>query len=178
MMATPSFASALKDVQEVVLPLVSPPASTFTVPLLDKFAASNDPLMESDMLFTAKADLGSVHVELDATSRTLARNAAAEIDRSTIEFGAKDPASDSRQLLEAAKQARLRSRLRSIAGDSRPSGGRDGETGPNRTRSTVSREAKLRKEAFDREIAQEEAEVLEDFKRKLRESVLQTSNAN
>ncbi|KAF3938130.1 hypothetical protein ABW19_dt0209169 [Dactylella cylindrospora] len=174
-MTTPSFSAHLKDVQDVVLPLIVPPASTFTTPLLNNFAASHDPLMESDALFTAKSDLGTVHVELDATLRSLARNAASEANtesESKTEFGAKDFASDTKQLFEMAKQARLRSKLRGLAGGSQPIGGSNDET--IRSHATITRASKQRKEAFDEEMEKEEKEMLDEFKRKLREAVLQT----
>ncbi|EPS38056.1 hypothetical protein H072_8198 [Dactylellina haptotyla CBS 200.50] len=176
MMSTPSFSAQLKDVQEAVLPLLVPSAATFTTPLLNNFASSHDPLMESDTLFTAKADLGTVHVELDATLRALARNAAAEEAAeeevpgdSGIEFGSKDPTSDAKQMLELVRQARLRSKLRGLAGG----GQADGEM-PVRNHASTTRAARLRKEAFEKEMDREEKEALDEFKRKLREAVLQT----
>ncbi|KAK6526760.1 hypothetical protein TWF281_009963 [Arthrobotrys megalospora] len=173
-MTTPSFSVQLKDVQEAVLPLLVPPSSAFTTPLLNNFASSHDPLMESNSLFTAKSDLGTVHVELDATLRTLARNAGPAKgtakdgipDESKTEFGAKDPGSDSKQMLELARQGRLRSKLRGLAGQP------DGQT---RSHVSITRASKLRRELFDQEIEREEKESLEEFKRKLRESVMQTS---
>ncbi|KAK6348847.1 hypothetical protein TWF730_009615 [Orbilia blumenaviensis] len=171
-MTTPSFSVQLRDVQEAVLPLLVPPASTFTTPLLNNFASSHDPLMESNSLFTAKSDLGTVHVELDATLRALARNAEAEEaakempDESKTEFRAKDPESDTKQMLELARQGRLRSKLRGLAGQP------DGQT---RSHVSITRASKLQRELFDQEMEREEKGALEDFKRKLRESVLQTS---
>ncbi|KAF3294772.1 hypothetical protein TWF132_002708 [Orbilia oligospora] len=174
-MTTPSFSVQLKDVQEAILPLLVPPVSTFTAPLLNNFASSHDPLMESNSLFTAKSDLGTVHVELDATLRALARNAGADEiakdetpDEFKTEFGAKDPGSDSKQMLELARQGRLRSKLRGLAGQP------DGQT---RSHVSITRASKLRRELFDQEIEREEREALEEFKRKLRESVLQSSTS-
>ncbi|KAF3903005.1 hypothetical protein ABW20_dc0107817 [Dactylellina cionopaga] len=173
-MSTPSFSVQLTDIQNAVLPLIIPSPSTFTTPLLNDFASSQDPLMESDSLFNAKSDIGTVYVELDATIRTLVRNAAAEEaapEESTIAFGTKDPASDTKQLLDIVRQGKLRSKLRGLAGGSQP----DGETSA-RSHASITRDSRLRKEAFDREMEREEKEALEEFKQKLRESVLQTSS--
>ncbi|KAF3904153.1 hypothetical protein AA313_de0205278 [Arthrobotrys entomopaga] len=174
-MSAPSFSSQLKEVQDAILPLLAPPASTFTAPLLNNFAAAHDPLAESDSLFTAKADLGTVHVELDATLRTFARNAEAEKaaeeaipGEGRIVLGGKDPASDTKQILELVRQAKLRSKLRGLAG-----GYPDGETSV-RSQASITKASRLRKEAFDEEMEREEKEALEEFKRKLKESVLQT----
>ncbi|KAK6533344.1 hypothetical protein TWF694_002294 [Orbilia ellipsospora] len=174
-MSAPSFSSQLKEVQDAILPLLAPPASAFTTPLLNNFAASHDPLMESDSLFTAKADLGTVHVELDATLRTFARNVEAEKvaeeavpGEGSIEFGAKDPASDAKQILELVRQAKLRSKLRGLAG-----GYPDSETSI-RSPASITKASRLRKELFDKEMEREEKEALAEFKRKLRESVLET----
>ncbi|KAF3918121.1 hypothetical protein ABW21_db0209443 [Orbilia brochopaga] len=169
----PSVSAQLKDMQDIVLPLIAPPASTFTTPLLNSFAASHDPLMEHDTLFTAKSDLGNAQIELNAVLRALARNAAAEGEDEDVpdapEPKARDPASDSKQLLETVRQGRLRSKLRGLAG----SGDTAGESSP-RSHVSITRASRARKEAFDREIEQEESAALEDFKRRLRMSVLQT----
>ncbi|RVD86601.1 uncharacterized protein DFL_004869 [Arthrobotrys flagrans] len=87
-------------------------------------------------------------------------------DESKTEFGAKDPGSDTKQMLELARQGRLRSKLRGLAGQP------DGQT---RSHVSITRASKLRRELFDQEIQREEKEALEEFKRQLRESVLQSS---
>ncbi|KAK6350265.1 hypothetical protein TWF696_006500 [Orbilia brochopaga] len=170
----PSVSAQLKEMQEIILPLIVPPASAFTAPLLNSFASSHDPLMESDALFTAKSDLGNAQIELNAALRALARNATAEAgDDNDVpdapDPAARDPASDSKQLLEKVRQGRLRSRLRGLAG----SGDTAGEA-PPRSHVSITRASKARKEAFDREMEAEEGAALEDFKQRLRMSVLQT----
>ncbi|KAJ6262026.1 hypothetical protein Dda_2828 [Drechslerella dactyloides] len=171
----PSVSAQLKEMQDLVLPLIVPPASAFTTPLLNSFASSHDPLMDSDALFTAKSDLGNAQIELNAALRALARNAAA--DESDVPDvpgpDAGDPASDAKQLLEKVRQARLRSRLRGIAGGAQPAGDSAGEA-PPRSHVSITRASRLRKEAFDREIEGEESAALEDFKQRLRQSVLET----
>ncbi|EWC48645.1 hypothetical protein DRE_01867 [Drechslerella stenobrocha 248] len=170
----PSVSAQLRDIQELILPLIIPPAAAFTTPLLQNFAASHDPLMESDILFTAKPDLANAQIELNAAMRALVRNAAAEEEVPEVPDGTgpeaklDSSASDVKRLLDGVRQGRLRSKLRGLSG-----GGR-GDEASRRSQASIIRASRLRKEMFDREIDKEESEALEDFKRKLRESVLQT----
>lgn len=48
------------------------------------------------------------------------------------------------------------------------------EDGSLSTQASIIRSSRQRKEAFDKEIDEEEKKALEDFKRQLREAVLQT----
>jgi len=173
----PSFKSSLKDLQEVILPLILPSTETFTTPLLDNFAVAHDPLMENNALFAGKTDLGGIHVELDATLRLLARLSKDEEQKTKSSQAMKDASTDVKHLLDTTKQARLRSNLRSMtgAGHARESAGSPSVEPTAATEASILRASRQRREKFDKEIAEEENKALDEFKRQLREAVLQTS---
>ena len=106
----PSISLGMKDVYEAILPLFVPPATTFTGPLLDRFAAAHDPLMESNTLFTNRTDIATVRVDLDGAGRTLIRELTSTGENQTEE-AARD---DAKKLLEEVKGRRLRMKLRDV----------------------------------------------------------------
>jgi len=174
MTSQPSFTSSLKEFQNVILPLLLPPAASFTTPLLDGFAAAHDPLMENTALFAGKADVGTVHVELDAALRVLARTAKADEEKDVASPGIKDASSDVHKLLQAVRQTRLRSKLRSMSGVHPSSEGNISDKTPSLSRASIIRSSGERREAFDKDVEKQEKEALDEFKCRLREAVLQS----
>jgi len=156
--------SSLNEVLESLLPVFMPAPATFTTPMLEKFAANHDELMENESIFTDRADVNGIRIDLDGIERTLSRQ---EVQQGTmLEVEHEDVTRSPQDILRDVRQARLRRSLRE------KSGSITAIDGSLRSKATISKAARERKLAFDKEIALEEQKALDDFKKGLRGTVL------
>jgi len=104
--------SSLNEVLESLLPIFVPTPATFTTPMMEKFAANHDDLMENETIFTDRADVNGIRVDLEGIERTLSRQEAQQ--KTLVESEHENVTPSPQDILRDVRQVRLRRSLREV----------------------------------------------------------------